>query len=389
MVPGTAEGQRLMRLLYLLLQFPALSETFILDEITALLDLGHDVIIAALKKPSGEIIHDKIKKYYLLNKTYYLMKPVEKAARARTSECGTGQRKRIVRMLSAALKIVKKHKIEHIHCHFGDTNTQIANIIHRATGLPYTFTMHGHDIYFKPHPNLIEWASFAKKVVTVSDHNRKYMFNRLGLAFDKVQVIPCGIDLNLFKPLPVKRMNKFTILTVGRLVPVKGLVYLLEALKHLVDQGVDFQCWVIGKGEQKKSIKKQISKSHLEKYVTLLGAKRNNQLPGYYNKADVFVLPSISEGSPTTLKESLACQVPVIATKVGGVSEIVRDYNNGFLIDPKKPAKIAEKIKELMKDRAMLELMKRNARKVVEKKFDLKKNIKSLERLFLSRAPLL
>lgn len=374
-----------MHVLYLLIQFPTLSETFILDEITALLDLGHDVIIAALKKPSRKIIHDKIKKYHLLKKTYYLMKSEEKVARVSPSQHDAWKRKRIIGAFSAAVGIVKKHKIEHIHCHFGDINTQIANIIHRATGIPYTFTMHGYDIYFRPHPHLIEWVGHAKKVVAVSDYNRKYMIERLRLPKYKVQGIPCGIDLNLFRPFSTKREKKFTILTVGRLVPVKGFVFLLRALRLLVNQGADFQCWIIGEGEQEKSLKEQISKNRLKRYVTLLGAKRNEELPCFYNKADVFVLSSVSEGAPTALKESLACATPVVATNVRGVSEIVIDCKNGFLVTPKDPARIAEKIKELMNNRDLLRLMKGKARRGISKKFDLKKTAKTLEKLFLAK----
>lgn len=374
-----------MRVLYMLMQFPALSETFVLDEIAALIDLGHEITIAAFKKPPERIIHPKIKKYCLMKRTHYLPYANRERENLRVFHRGGPRTDEMIGVLSAVVKIVKKNNIEHIHCHFGDINTAIASLIHKLTGLPYTLTMHGYDIFFKPHPNLAEWVGFAKRIVTVSDYNRKYLVRRAGFARNKVQVIPCGIDLSLFKPFPQEREDLFTILTVARLVAVKGLAYFLTALKLLLDQGIDFQCWIIGEGDQRKNIKKRILESRLGRNVLLLGAKKNDELPAYYNKADLFVLPSISEGSPTVLKESLACGIPVIATNVRGVFEIVRNNENGFLIDSKQPKKIAEKIKELMRDRPLLERFKRNARNVVEQKFDVKKSTKALEKLFLSK----
>ena len=394
-----------MDILYILHTFPKLSETFILNEITELIDLGHNIGIISLNKPKEEKIHDKVKEYNLIKKTKYIeFNSIEKYSRLDIFEkgskelfeskiltkeekfklldlCYNKQKENAFRKFLNCLdiiKIVKEKKIKHIHCHFALENVEIAYIINQVMRIPYTFTTHAFDIFKYPSKDIKKWADRAKKVITISNYNKKYMVDKFGIDGDKIEVVHCGIELNKFKSIKVKKEKKFTILTVGRLHPIKGQKYLVESCKILKDKGVDFQCWIIGEGSERRNLEKQIRDLNLEKYVKLLGAKKNEELLQYYNKADVFVLPSISESMGLVNIEALACKTPVIASDVRGVSELVRDNFNGFLVKPEKPKQIAEKIIKLKDNKELMNKFKKNARKIVEEEFDVRKNVKKL-----------
>lgn len=404
----------LMRILYVLTKFPVVSETFILNEIAALSGARHDIRILTLLKVKERRLH-RLAGWNVARRTVYLkgaqrtVMDVREAERdiienekklkktflneeefgryvefKSTLDTRIHNRLRLKQAVCMALILVKRHGTQHIHCHFGDLNTEAAAAVCGITGIPFTFTMHGYDIFFKVHPQIALLADQARKVIAVSAYNKAVMIEKLGISEQQCPVIPGGIDLDLFKRKPVRREKKFTILSVARLHPVKGLRFLIEALRILADQGKVFQCWIIGEGfaSERKALKDQIRKNRLERFVSLLGNRRNEDLPAYYSKADVFVLPSLSEGSPTVLKEAMACGTPVIATRVNGVAEIVKNSENGFLVDSQQAGQLAEKILEVMAASGAISAMRSCSRNFVEEKFDLKKNVRLLEEVF-------
>ena len=398
--------------MFLLKEFPKISETFIVNEIIALINMGHDITIFSFKK-SKNIVHDIVGKYQSSIRVFYLTDLMDDEGYSklfkqcaskirrlmengiltgkelarfweRINGSGQGDMNKLRHMfsLSAILEVVKKHQIQHIHSHFADYHLEFAYLVYQIARVPYTVTMHGYDIFFNPPGDLIKWTSKAKKIITVSRYNRNYMAQKLHLNLNKIRVIPCGINLSLFRKLVVAKEKEFIVLSVGRFHPVKGHAFLIEAVKLLAGEGMNFKCWIIGEGPEKQQLEKQIAKCGIERYVRLLEAMRNEELPYYYSKADVFVLASISEGSPMVLKESLACETPVIASKVNGIQEIVRHYGNGILVRSQSPSQIAVKIRELIINPSLIRNFKKNARASIEKKFDIRKNVKRLERLF-------
>jgi len=213
------------------------------------------------------------------------------------------------------------------------------------------------------------------------------MINHYGMDGGDIEIVYCGIDLDTFKPLPHEFKEKFILLNVARLTYLKGQKYLIDACKILKDKGLDFECLIIGGGSRMEELQNQISELELKDFVILMGAVENGRLPEYYNKADIFVLPSLSESLGKVSIEALACSTPVIASDVKGVPEVVQDNVTGFLIDPKNPIQLADSILRLKEDSALLDNFKRNARRTVEQKFDIKKNTLQLESIFKKVAP--
>ena len=162
-------------------------------------------------------------------------------------------------------------------------------------------------------------------------------------AYKKTSLIRNAINTKIFKPdktLIKKALidnnsieKKFKILFVGRVAKTKGIDYLLKSLDNLIIQSLNFHLIIVGDGSYLDTAKKYIEKKNLNSYVTFKGLVDHTLLPYYYNFADILVLPSEMEGIPMVILESIACGTPVVATKVGGIPEIIKDGINGVLID--------------------------------------------------------
>lgn len=171
----------------------------------------------------------------------------------------------------------------------------------------------------------------------------------------RVSVIYDGIDTSKFHPGPVGAARKAIglendrriLLFVGNLLPVKGVDLLLEACGQLKSRGEEFLCCLIGDGPLRGEIEQQISARNLSDCVRVIGPIAHGELPNWFRAADVFVLPSRSEGVPCVLLEAAACQTPFVATRVGGIPEIA-GMNTGKLVEPENPAAIADAITQVL-----------------------------------------
>ena len=190
----------------------------------------------------------------------------------------------------------------------------------------------------------------ADAVVTVSDHIASTLVSD-GIESDKLRVVRRGVDRAVFSPgdrvisrrgldLPEDRT---LLVAVGRLVPVKGFQYLIEACSVLKARGRSFACCILGDGPLKRELQAQIDRLGLQETVKLKGPQSQLELAEWYRAADMTVLASLSEGVPNVLLESLACGTPFVATCVGGVPEIA-DLRHDRLVPPEKPVELADAI---------------------------------------------
>ncbi|MBU0581284.1 MAG: glycosyltransferase family 4 protein, partial [Candidatus Margulisbacteria bacterium] len=361
-----------MKILYIINQFPKLSETFILNEILQLRKFNHNVIIAALSDPGEPKVHEDYQ--VIFQDTHFLkngLKLLTKFDDKSYAQC-----------VQEIVKIINNEKIDHIHCHFAKKNVELAYIINKMLKIPYTFTTHAYDIFYDIDKDIEKWANSAKKVITISNYNKDYMIKNFKINPNNIEVIHCGIELDKFRQIEVKKEDQFTILNVGRLNPIKGQKYLIEACRILKDKRIDFQCWIIGGGKERENLEKQIAHLDLGNNINLLGPKKNEELIEYYNKADVFVLPSISESMGVVNMEALACGTPVIASDVRGVPELIKDNYNGILIEPENPEEIAKGIMKLKNDPNLLDKFKNNSRGIVNEEFNIKKNVMKILEVF-------
>jgi glycosyltransferase involved in cell wall biosynthesis len=232
--------------------------------------------------------------------------------------------------------------------------------------------------------NLIMWrlsrieeqtAKNATLIVTVSRYSSKKISQFYGVDPTKIRVVPNGVDTHRFKSFSglekVKRQigidSKLCVLFVGRLIPRKGLPYLVEAAKQVVKEfNVIFL--IVGNGPLKASLEADLEKTNLSRSFVFLGDVNENLLPAVYNCADVFALPSIQEGQGIALLEAQATAKPVVAFDVGGVPEAMLDGETGLLVKPSS-RELADALIKLLSNFSLREQMGRKGREFVSNNF--------------------
>lgn len=233
-----------------------------------------------------------------------------------------------------------------IHVHWLYPHAIAVGAIKEKFGIPYIVTIHGSDInqlagkkppFYKN--TVIKMLNYADAVIFVSKDLLNKALN-LGFKGHRYAVIPNGVDTKLFKP-----MSKFSVREklglsiykryigfIGSLTYAKGADRVLDIFKYISRKNNDIILLLIGDGELKPSIFKKIKKENL-KNVYLLGKQPHTMLPFWLNALDILVLPSRNEGWPTIIMEAFACGIPVVASRVGGIPEMIRRSYLGIVVD--------------------------------------------------------
>jgi len=215
-------------------------------------------------------------------------------------------------------------------------------LLARSLNKPLVIKVHGSDInittrYFLRR-KMVTWAfGQAQKVIAVSEALKQRIID-LGIPGEKVIVIPNGVDTTAFYPqdkmecrkklsLP---LDKKLVLFAGNLEMVKGIDLLIDAMAKVRE---DTNLVVVGAGSIKNQLTRKVKSLGLDGRILFAGQKAHSEIPLYMNAADLFCLPSRNEGCPNVLLEAVACRIPVVATKVGGIPEIIRSNSNGILVN--------------------------------------------------------
>ena len=256
-------------------------------------------------------------------------------------------------------KLVKKIKPDIIHAHWIVPQGFVAALTNKFTRTPYIITSHGGDSFGLQSKLLKIVKKFslknAKSITVVSTAIKKEL-RKLDKTL-KIDIIPMGVDSNLFNPNKRDESikSKYNIegpflLFVGRLTYKKGVSYLIEAMPLVLKKFPNAKLLIIGNGILENELMQLTKSLKLEKNVVFTGPIQNKELPRYYATADIFVGPSIidergdAEGLPVTLMEALASGCFVVTTDLEGNRDIIKDGKNGFLVEERNPTKLAEKI---------------------------------------------
>jgi glycosyltransferase involved in cell wall biosynthesis len=230
--------------------------------------------------------------------------------------------------------------------------------------------------------------SYEKKLMRRSDALiavSKYTVNELtdlyGINKNKVHVIYNGVDTERFKPrsnrVEIRREfgldpKEKVVLFVGRLYHRKGLETLLRSIPPILREFINVKFVISGTGfKQKEENLRMLSKElGIEDNVTFLGYVPDEKLPLLYSASDLFVLPAIYENFPFAILEAQASGLPVISTNVGGIPEFLVDTENGFVIEPRNPTQLTQKLLTLLQDPKLAKEMGENGRKLIKEQFD-------------------
>jgi phosphatidylinositol alpha-1,6-mannosyltransferase len=303
-----------------------------------------------------------------------------------------------VRSFKTFLKAVKSSDIVHAHGHPYPTSL-IAGKLAKQYSKPFVLTQHNTFIQYDSMFDRVERLNdltigketlkTADKIITVSNATRDYVLS-LGAKPERVEVLRNGVDLDHFKPIIGKReeiRKKFgisqsviVVLTVRRLVYKNGIDTLVDAANIAIRKNPKVVFLVVGKGPDLDSVKVRVEQLGIQKNFRLAGFVSDEDLPFYYNAADFFVLPSKSgEGLPLVALEAMACGLPVIATNVGGISEVLKG-KYGKLVPANQPELLAEAILDF--SRIDLYSYKLEVRAVMEDEFSWDKNVEELIEIY-------
>ena len=258
--------------------------------------------------------------------------------------------------------------------------------VHGVLADEYVQALHGRALSFRAKlANIFMWrlakieeaaAKKADLLVTVSKYSSEKMVQFYDVEKAKIRVVPNGVDIQRFKPSgrceaikhKIRIDNKLCVLFVGRLIPRKGLPFLIEAAKQVVKENSQTMFIIVGDGPLKNSLRATLEKMNIASNFIFLGDMHESVLPSLYNCADVFVLPSIQEGQGIALLEAQATAKPVVAFDVGGVREAVLDKETGFLMKPDSHL-LAEAVMKLLASSSLREKMGRKGREFVSSRF--------------------
>jgi colanic acid/amylovoran biosynthesis glycosyltransferase len=381
-----ATKKPLSKICYLLKSFPEISETFIVEEMQSMMDAGIAVDAIAIYQGNFDLQHP-IAESFLKTVAVSYVKPVAypqmlsclaQLLVKKPGRCfktlvkalqSSKERWRYFIMLPYAVSVLTQG-VDYLHAHFADENLQLAEVLSEWTGIPYGFTAHRYDIFEAVLEQLSELANKAAAVVTVSEFNKRFMVANYAIAPEKIYVAYNGIRTELFQPNRQAANNAcLNLVNVGRLVAIKGQDILLAAVHLVRTQGYEVQLRIIGEGLLQADLEAQIAQLALQDCVTLMGAQSQSQVCHYLDAADVFVMPSRSEGFAVACLEAMAMKLPVIASNVTGFPEAVSDYETGILVEVENPALLAEAIIWMIKHPEQRLEMGKKARDIVETKF--------------------
>ncbi|MFC1843572.1 glycosyltransferase [Thermodesulfobacteriota bacterium] len=288
--------------------------------------------------------------------------------------------------LRALLKLTQKIKPDIIHAHWILPQGFIAALGKKITGVPYIVTIHGGDIYGmqgKLTSALKRYALHnASHVTVVSKDIQQVIKQKFGTGM-RTDVIPMGVDSRLFHPdrkSPALKEKHIIsgpfLLFVGRLTEKKGPRYLIEAMPEVLQCFPESKLLIIGSGEQHQELISLSTSLGLQDRVIFTGATPNKELPEYFASADIFIGPSIqaaggdTEGFGLTFVEAAMSGCIVVASNVGGISDIIEDGKTGYLVKEKNPKAIADTVCSILKRPDTLSDIRIAARQKMISQFD-------------------
>ena len=393
--------------------YPRISETFISNEIALLEERGFKIHIFSMRNPRESFSHRSIERIkagvtYLPSTLFSSlhrffmpnMRTFRKNPGAYLKALGQMCRSFIRSGKSASIKHVLQAgylvdhlkdggNVTHLHAHFAHSPTSVARYAALMGGLSFSFTGHAKDIYTQKPDKVKAKLSQATFAVTCTQYNKRYL-QVLSPNGKPVHCVYHGIDLSLFSSQGAREKTEppYRIMSVARMVEKKGLPTVLNALALLKKDGVDFEYVLVGSGDHKEKVRALIDELGLSGQTTLTGTITHDEVLEHYRKADLFVLGcqvarnGDRDGIPNVLAEAMAMGVPVAATTVSGIPELVQSGINGLLVEPGDPRALADAMLKLLGDSELRAKLIPAGRETVARIFDNRPLIKELARVY-------
>ncbi len=291
--------------------------------------------------------------------------------------------------------------LKSIESNFDLIHLHNANIPFVDTSLPKVVTEHGTMRGYVPYRKILDLPSLivrtfssmyieidrrivkkANRVIAISKACADELESFYGIADSKI--IDNAVDSKFFCPPDYKDTKVSYVLYAGRLSAEKGLIDLVKSAVHVCRKYPNFKFFLAGKGPLEGYLRKLVSALSLESNFFFAGTVNHETLLKYYQNATVYVLPSYREGLPTTLLEAMSCGLPVVATMIPGILDVIENSKTGLLVPPQSPEKLANALLVLIEDRKLREEIAINARKHVQKHYDWDIIASKIENVYLT-----
>lgn len=402
-----------MKIAYLAPEIPALSATFVYNEMLALQKLGDEVESFSVHKPASMATEPAVKALAANTVVLYQV-PLWAAVISMLKMLvqSPGNFLQALRWLAVDLRVVgifsrnaagliyrfiygaelaarlKQSHVEHLHIHFAHVPTDIGMYAAGMAGINFSLTAHANDI-FERGWLLKQKAERSAFFATISEFNRQYLLG-LGLPEDKLKIIRCGVSRDWRQAAQEGTDKPFTIGVVARFVEKKGLDILLLAAAQLKKQGRKFRLHIVGNGPLKASLEQLARDLQMDNEdLQFCGALAHDEVAQFLTTLDAFVLPCRKDsngdmdGIPVVLMEAMLAEVSVVSTNISGIPELIIDGKTGLLPEAEDVEGIVHAIDLLMTEPGLVEQMKLNAARHVCEEFSLETNADRLRKLYL------
>lgn len=397
-----------MKIAFLVTLFPSLSETFILNQITGLIQRGHDVDIYAYERSDNKKIHEDVEKYQLLKRTFYygeakkhipdnkiirlikglhiIFTHIHKNPKAILNSLNYFKYKMDavnLRLLFEIAPFINNNNYDVIQCHFGPNGNLGVHLKELGifTGKIIT-AFHGYDItryvdaYGKDvYKNLFDQGDLF---LPISERWKNKLIY-LGCCEKKIKVHRMGVDVDRYRDMRRKPHSdgKTRILTIARFVEKKGIRFGVEAVGRIVKAHPEIEYSIIGDGPLREEIVSVIDEMNLREKVKLLGWKSQEEILDYLMDSDILLVPSVTskdgdqEGIPVVLMEAMALGVNVVSNNHSGIPELVKDGVSGFLAPERDVEALAKKLQQCIENRESWPRIRKEANKVVTQNYNI------------------
>ncbi len=396
------------RIAYLVSQFPAINHTYVLREIQQVRSTSIDVDVASISVPDRPISSMDPDEAVEARRTFYIKRQrfAFLAAHARTAlfrpwrylralfyalSIGKGDPEKTLHWLFYFLQSIvvgewmRKRRLSHVHTHF---SSNVALLVCRVFDISMSFTVHGYGELQDPRGFLLREKVYRAQFVSVisSFARGQVMQATPREEWHKIALARLGIDPEKFPPVSAgTRRFPFVILTVGRLSPEKGQAILIYAVERLKELGRTVKVTLVGDGPLASSLRNLVADLKLTECVQFDGWSSQSRLCSIYEAADIFVLPSFTEGIPVVLMEAMSMQLPCVASRITGIPELIRDGIDGLLVPASNIDALVEAISALMDDSNLRIRLGIAARERICRDYNLEINGKAFADILVNR----
>lgn len=389
---------------YLTGEYPKVSHTFIQREIEALRAAGWPVLSCTIRRAAAKDVVGEAQKAEE-RRTFAVIEAAKKPAMLLGAQVWALKQGRWRSTLKLAWKtrppgvkaglwqlfyfleaaVLARHLsaqgVRHVHNHFADSSGSVTMLTAALAGIPFSMTMHGPALFYEPRWwRLDEKTARAAFVSCISYFCRSQaMYFSKPEYWDKLKIVHCGVDPARYGRADIPRGKH--VIFVGRLAAVKGLPMLVEAFARVKVKHSDARLSIVGDGPERKPAEARVAGLGIGDAVTFHGYKSSDEVAGLLAQSDVMVLPSFAEGVPVVLMEAMASGLPVIASRVAGVQELVEDGVSGYAVPPGDLDSLSERLDALLSDPELCARMGAAGQAKVAAEFDQAAEARWLEQI--------